>query len=73
MVDGHIEEKDMQQDNKDALMLATLRRVLATMLLINAVELEVGDSGYVIDLTSDIRRLQAALLMLDSEPKKSLH
>lgn len=52
----------MQQEYKDALMLATFLRALATMLLINAVKLEVADSGYVVDLTSDIRRLQAALL-----------
>lgn len=57
----------MQQEYKEALMLATLRRALATMLLINSVKLEVADSGYVVDLTSDIRRLQAALLLLDSE------
>lgn len=62
----------MQQDYKDTLMLATLRRALATMLLINSVKLEVGDTGYVVDLTSDIRRLQEALLVLDSK-SDSLH
>jgi hypothetical protein len=60
-------ERDMQQSYKDALTLATLRRALATMLLIHAVELEVADSGYVVDLTSDIERLKSVLLLLDAE------
>ena len=62
----------MQQEYKNALMLATLRRALATMLLLHAVELEVAESGYIVDLSSDIKRLKAALLVLDMEAK-SLH
>lgn len=61
------EEIDMQQTYKDALMLATLRRALETMLLLHAVRLELTHSGYVVDLTMDIERLKSALLLLDVE------
>lgn len=57
----------MQQTYRDALMLATLRRALETMLLVHAGKLEVDNSGYVVDLTSDIERLKSALLMLDAQ------
>lgn len=61
----------MQQTYRDALMLATLRRALATMLLVHAGKLEVDNSGYVVDLSADIERLRSALLMLGSEVRST--
>lgn len=62
----------MQQTYRDALMMATLRRALETMLLIHAVKLELKNSGYVIDLSWDIERLKSALLLLDTKAESMI-
>jgi hypothetical protein len=54
----------MLQNEKDALINATLRRALATMLLIHEGAIEIASSGFVIDLTCDIEGLRMALKLL---------
>lgn len=56
----------MEQADRDTLVLGALRRALSTMLLIQSGEIEVADTGCVIDLTADIQRLKVVLALLES-------
>ena len=55
----------MRKEDKDFLALQALRRALATMQLIHAGEIQIADSGYVINLSSDIRQLERAVAVLE--------
>lgn len=62
----------MEQIDRDTLVVDALRRALYTMLLIQSGKIEVSDTGCVINLTADIRRLKAVLSLMECS-KTSLH
>lgn len=55
----------MRQADRDFLVLDALHRALFTMLLIQAGEIEVDHTGYVINLSADIRRLQTVVALME--------
>lgn len=54
----------VRQAERDSALIDTIRRARASMELIHMGEIQIGDSGLVIDLTDDIERLTAALILL---------
>jgi hypothetical protein len=54
----------IRQAERDAALIHTVRIARASMELIHLGEIQIGDSGLVIDLTDDIQRLTAALILL---------
>lgn len=54
----------IRQVERDAAVIQTVRRARASMELIHLGEIKIGDTGLVIDLTDDIQRLTALLLLL---------
>ena len=54
----------MQQAGANQFILEALHRILGTLITIHQSDVEVANSGYVIDLTVEIARLIDVLLLL---------
>jgi hypothetical protein len=54
----------IRRAERDVAVTEALRRVLRTIRLLHVAQLEVANTGIVIDLSSDIERLLGALLLL---------
>ena len=54
----------MQEVVANHVILQALYRILSTLIIIHHCEVEIAESGYVIDLTAEIARLIDVLLLL---------
>jgi hypothetical protein len=54
----------IRRAERDVAVIDAVRRARTAMKLIHYGEIKIGDSGLVIDLTDDIQRLTATLMLL---------